>query len=172
MWLFALMAHDGLSNVHPAYWGFPLVLSLFYLVGFTARACYKDFAELKRGLVAEEAGQPEEGAGQAEDGDGIDEPESAADGADASSPEDEAWASTEEDAGAAGAEAGAHKQEEDASQAGEQYPLDFAIDVMLCNYKDEADLYGKSAFAEGAPAPEPPAPEAEGAPPPEGGLLF
>ena len=51
-------------------------------------------------------------------------------------------------------------------------PLDFAIDVMLCNYKDEADLYGKSAFAEGAPAAEPPAPEAEGRPPPEGELLI
>ena len=161
MWLFALMAHDGLSNVHPAYWGFPLVLSLFYLVGFTARACYKDFAELKMGLVAEEAGQPEEGAGQAEGGDGIDEPESAADGADASSPEDEAWASTEEDAGAAGAEAGAHKQDEEDARAAEPSNVDFAIDVMLCNYRDEADVNGKSASADAAPTSEPPPPEAE-----------
>ena len=163
MWLFALMAHDGLSNVPPMLWGGPLVFALLSFVCFTAHACYKDFADLKAGLEAEEV--DETGTGNK-----LGEAEPATDGADASSPEEEAWASTEE--AGAGAEAGAHKEEEDASQAGEQYPLDFAIDVMLCNYKDEADLYGKSAFAEGAPAPEPPAPEAEGGPPPEGELLF
>ena len=157
------MAHDGLSNVPPMLWGGPLVFALLSFVCFTAHACYKDFADLKAGLAAEEVDKT--GTGNE-----LDEAEPATDGADASSPEEEAWASTEE--AGAGAEAGAHKQEEDASQAGEQYPLDFAIDVMLCNYKDEADLYGKSAFAEGAPAAEPPAPEAEGGPPPEGELLF
>ena len=46
MWLFALMAHDGLSNVQPVMWGTPLVLALFYLCQFTGRACYKDFLKL------------------------------------------------------------------------------------------------------------------------------
>ena len=63
MWLFALMAHDGLSNLHPLLWGFPLVLALFYLVVFATHSCYKDFAELKKGLKADEEGQPEDGDG-------------------------------------------------------------------------------------------------------------
>ena len=46
LWLFALMAHDGLSNVQPVMWGTPLVLALFYLCQFTGRACYKDFLKL------------------------------------------------------------------------------------------------------------------------------
>ena len=156
MWLFALMAHDGLSNVHPAYWGFPLVLSLFYLVCFAAHACYQDFAELKEGLAKEEAGQ-------SEDGDGIEEPESAADGADAASAiaaDFDPWASTEEDADA-GAEADAYKQDEEDARVAEPSNIDLAIDVMLCNYRDETDVNGKSASADAASTSEPPPPEAE-----------
>ena len=55
MWLFALMAHDGFTNVRPEQWGVPLVLSLLYLVGFTANELCKDFAEYKRGIKAEKA---------------------------------------------------------------------------------------------------------------------
>ena len=67
MWLFALMAHDGLSNLHPLLWGFPLVLALFYLVGFATHSCYKDFAELKKGLQADEEGEPENSDGPGDD---------------------------------------------------------------------------------------------------------
>ena len=150
MWLFALMAHDGLSNLHPLLWGFPLLLSLFYLVCFAVHACYKDFAELKEGLETEEADEPET------IGDGHDA-EAAADRADTASPEDDAPASTAGD----GAETGGHKQDEGEAQAAEPSKLDFAIDVMLCNYRDEADVNGKSASADAAPTSEPPPPEAE-----------
>ena len=81
LWIFALMAHDGLSNLHPLLWGYPLVLALFYLVGFAAHSCYKDFAELKKGLKADEEGEPE-------NGDGLEA--TAADQADASLPGDDA----------------------------------------------------------------------------------
>ena len=152
MWLFALMAHDGLSNVPPMLWGGPLVFALLSFVCFTAHACYKDFADLKAGLAAEEVDKT--GTGNE-----LDEAEPATDGADASSPEEEAWASTEE--AGAGAEAGAHKQDEEDARAAEPSNVDFAIDVMLCNYRDEADVNGKSASADAAPTSEPPPPEAE-----------
>ena len=150
MWLFALMAHDGLSNLHPLLWGFPLVLALFYLVVFATHSCYKELAELKKGLKADEEGQPE-------DGDGLEA--SAADGADASSPGDDAPAWFDD----ADAEAGrAPEEEQDEEEAvsrpttDEQSQFDMAIDVMLCNYKDEAGVLGQSATAEATPVPPPP----------------
>ena len=144
------MAHDGLSNLHPLLWGFPLLLSLFYLVCFAVYACYKDFAELKEGLETEEADEPET------IGDGHDA-EAAADRADTASPEDDAPASTAGD----GAETGGHKQDEGEAQAAEPSKLDFAIDVILCNSTDDANALGESASAEAAPASVPPRPEAQ-----------
>ena len=47
-WLFALMAHHGLSGWPDLVVGIPLVLALLYLVCFTAHACYKDLPELER----------------------------------------------------------------------------------------------------------------------------
>ena len=136
------MAHDGLSNLHPLLWGFPLVLALFYLVGFAAHSCYKDFAELKKGLQADEEGEPENS-----DGPGDDAP---------------AWFDD------ADAEAGrAPEEDQDEEEAvsrpttDEQSQFDMAIDVMLCNYKDEAGLLGESATAEQPPAAPPPHAEAQ-----------
>ena len=161
MWLFALMAHDGLSNLHPLLWGVPLVLALFYLVGFATHSCYKDFAELKKGLKADEEGEPENGDGleatAGENGDGLES--TAAHGADASSPGDDAPAWFDD----ADAEAGrAPEEEQDEEEAvsrpttDEQSQFDMAIDVMLCNYKDEAGVLGQSATAEATPVPPPP----------------
>ena len=113
MWLFALMAHDGLSNLHPLLWGFPLVLALFYLVVFATHSCYKDFAELKKGLKADEEGQPE-------DGDGLEA--SAADGADASSPGDDAPAWFDD----ADAEAGRAPEEEQDEEEPLEVPIRFS----------------------------------------------
>ena len=50
MWLFALMAHDGLSGVPPWLWGTPLVLVSLYFVFYTARACYRDITALQLDL--------------------------------------------------------------------------------------------------------------------------
>ena len=153
LWLFALMAHDGLSNVPPLWWGSPLVLSLFYLVCFTVYEGYADFQELKKSLKEEQQRGLKAEEGEPENGDGLGEPESVADGAGASPPEDDASASTER-TGADG-EAGAQKEEEEDEedpQAPEQSQLDFAIDMVLCN-----------TSAEAAPTSVPPPSEAEGA---------
>ena len=93
-----------------------------------------------------------------EDGDGLEA--SAADGADASSPGDDAPAWFDD----ADAEAGRALEEEvqDEEEAvsrpttDEQSQFDMAIDVMLCNYKDEAGVWGESATAEATPVPPPP----------------
>ena len=68
----------------PSAVGLPARVRRFTSSRFATHSCYKDFAELKKGLKADEEGQPE-------DGDGLEA--SAADGADASSPGDDgaAW---------------------------------------------------------------------------------
>ena len=48
MWLFALMAHDGLSGVPGIVWGIPLAAAALYLVLYTAYACYEDYHEIQR----------------------------------------------------------------------------------------------------------------------------
>ena len=134
MWLFSLMAHDGLTNMRPEQWGTPLVFSLLYLVGFATYECYKDFKEYRDWLIKEEMEEQEEDGLKAEeeqdgfgDGDGDDEAES----------EDHAPASTE-DAGA-GADAPADEEgAEDSQDAPTQ--LDLAIDMVLCNTSAEAAL--------------------------------
>jgi hypothetical protein len=50
MWLFALMAHDGLSGVPGIVWGIPLAAAALYLVFYTAYACYEDYYEIQRQL--------------------------------------------------------------------------------------------------------------------------
>ena len=51
MWLFALMAHDGLSGVPGIVWGIPLAAAALYLVLYTAYACYEDYHEIQRQLA-------------------------------------------------------------------------------------------------------------------------
>ena len=51
MWLFALMAHDGLSGVPGIVWGIPLAAAALYLVLYTAYACYEDYHEIQRQLI-------------------------------------------------------------------------------------------------------------------------
>ena len=48
LWLFALLAYDGLLSVHPALWGTPLVLAVVYLVGFALWLCYIDIVAFEK----------------------------------------------------------------------------------------------------------------------------
>ena len=51
MWLFTLNAHDALAGAHKFSVGIPLVAAAAYLVLFTARQIYLDFAELQRNMT-------------------------------------------------------------------------------------------------------------------------
>ena len=51
MWLFTLNAHDALAGAHKFSVGIPLVAAAVYLVLFTARQIYLDFAELQRNMT-------------------------------------------------------------------------------------------------------------------------
>ena len=145
MWLFALMAHDGLSNAHPLWWGVPLVLTLGYLVIFTAYECYTDFTDLHK---------PASNNSRDEDAEESGADEALADDKNASPPAgDEAPISSDD----ADAEAGrAPEEEQDELQAAsrsaadEQSQFD-VMGMMLCNTTAET-----SESAEGPPEPTPP----------------
>ena len=144
LWLFALMAHDGLSNAHPLWWGVPLVLTLGYLVIFTAYECYTDFTDLHK---------PASNNSRDEDAEEPGADEALADDKNASPPAgDEAPTSSDD----ADAEAGrAPEEEQDEEQAAPRPAADeqsrFDVMGMLCNTTAET-----SESAEGPPEPTPP----------------
>ena len=168
MWLFALLAHDGFSNMRPEQWGLPLASSLLYLVGFTFYECYQDFREYKAGLKKQEEEEEEEPGRRADgrslsvlppDGDGVDE--AAVDQAVVSPPGDDAATSTDD----VDVEAGREKDGEEADPvqpptADEQSQFGMTIaDVIPCNYthKEEGGATsGTSANAEAASSVPPP----------------
>ena len=147
------MAHDGLSNAHPLWWGVPLVLTLGYLVIFTAYECYTDFTELH---------QPASNNSRDEDAEEPGADEASADGENAlPAPGDEALISSDDADAEAGRAPEEYKDEEQAVSrvpASEQIQFD-VMGMMLCNYKDEAGAAGKSTIAqtsaEGPPGPPP-----------------
>ena len=147
------MAHDGLSNAHPLWWGVPLVLTLGYLVIFTAYECYTDFTELH---------QPASNNSRDEDAEEPGADEASADGENALPPPgDEALISSDDADAEAGRAPEEYKDEEQAVSrlpASEQIQFD-VMGMMLCNYKDEAGAAGKSTTAEmsaeGPPGPPP-----------------
>ena len=169
LWLFALMAHDGLSNAHPLWWGVPLVLTLGYLVMFTAYECYTDFKELHQPATGGSTSATRTGSngwirsayacfsGNYSRDEDVEEPgadEASADGENALPPPgDEALISSDD----ADAEAGrAPEEEQDEEQAAsrpaadEQSQFD-VMGMMLCNTTAET-----SESAEGPPEPTPP----------------
>ena len=142
MWLFALMAHDGLSNVHPLLWGCPLVFSLFYLIGFTAYECYKDFKALKAALLQvelEEVTNAEEVSVELVE---VTDAEEETNAEEVSTSQMEV-------------------KVEEVTSSGRGEPSQFDLAVMLCNYKDEGDDSGEGASTETALSAPPP-PQSEG----------
>ena len=53
VWLFALLAYDGLSGVPDVAWGTPLVLLSICLVVYTAYMCYRDVPDLEDNIEQE-----------------------------------------------------------------------------------------------------------------------
>ena len=80
MWLFTLNAHDALAGAHKFSVGIPLVAAAAYLVLFTARQIYLDFAELQRNMTdadqdCRDAEPTSADLTPGPDGDGVDEVE-------------------------------------------------------------------------------------------------
>ena len=146
------MAHDGLSNVHPLMWGVPLVLALFYLIAFTAYECYKDFKDLKNSIEVE----VQEVTTSGDDAEtAADEATTAPPGAATSASSDGVVEAAAETDHRADLVPPARQNQDNQSQ------LDLAIDVMLCNYKDEGSDSGEGASTDTAPSVPPP-PQSEG----------
>ena len=162
------MAHDGLSNAHPLWWGVPLVLTLGYLVMFTAYECYTDFKELHQPATGGSTSATRTGSngwirsayacisGNYSRDEDVEEPgadEASADGENALPPPgDEALISSDD----ADAETGrAPEEEQDELQAASRSAADeqsqFDVMGMLCNTTAET-----SESAEGPPEPTPP----------------
>ena len=144
MWLFALMAHDGLSNAHPLWWGVPLVLTLGYLVIFTAYECYTDFTDLHK---------PASNNSRDEDAEEPAADEALADDKNASPPAgDEAPISSDD----ADAEAGrAPEEEQDELQAASRSAADEQSQFDVMGMKLWNTTAETSESAEGPPEPPP-----------------
>ena len=54
MWLFALLAYDGLSAVPDLLWGIPLVAASGYLILFTVYKCREDINDLNSDIKQNE----------------------------------------------------------------------------------------------------------------------